>query len=62
VGHVACMEETRIAYKILVGKLEGKGPLWRNKFSWEDNIRLDFTEIGWKVVDWINLTQDKGQW
>jgi hypothetical protein len=27
VGHVACMEETRIAYKILVGKLEGKGPL-----------------------------------
>jgi hypothetical protein len=29
--HLACMGETRNAYKIFVGKLEGKRPLGRPK-------------------------------
>jgi hypothetical protein len=43
------------AYKILVGKREGKRPLGRPKRRWEDNIRMDIREIGWKGVDWTHL-------
>jgi len=49
----ACM--VRNAHKILVGKFEGKGPLGSPRRRWEDNIRLDLTEIGWEGVDWIHL-------
>jgi hypothetical protein len=40
-GHVVRMEEKRDAYKILVGKREGKIPLGRPWHRWEDNIRMD---------------------
>jgi hypothetical protein len=45
------MVQMRNAYNILVGKPEGKKPLGRPKRRWEDNIRKDLTEIGWKSVD-----------
>jgi hypothetical protein len=45
-GHVARMGEKRIAYRILVGKPEGKRPLKRPRRRWEDNIRMDLREIG----------------
>jgi hypothetical protein len=41
------MEERRGAYRILVGKPEGKGPLGRLRRRWEDNINMDFQEMGW---------------
>jgi hypothetical protein len=44
-GHVARMEEGRSAFKMLIGKPTGKGPLKRSRSSWEDNIRLDLKEI-----------------
>jgi hypothetical protein len=44
-----------------VGKPEGKIPLGRPKYRWEDNIKMD-TEIGWGSMDWINLAQDRDQW
>jgi hypothetical protein len=50
------------AYKILVGKLEGKRPLGRPKCRWEDNIRMDLREIGWGGMDWSDLAQDRDQW
>jgi hypothetical protein len=40
------VEEVRNACKILVRKLEGKRPLGRPKRRWEDNIRMDFREVG----------------
>jgi hypothetical protein len=40
-GNVACMGEMRNAYKILVGKPEGKRPLRRTRHRWENNIRMD---------------------
>jgi hypothetical protein len=49
--HVACMGEMRNAYKILVRKSEGKRPFGRPRPRWEDNIRMDLTEIWWEVVD-----------
>jgi hypothetical protein len=38
--------EIRNAYKIVVGKPEVKTPLGRFRCRWEDNIRIDLTEIG----------------
>jgi hypothetical protein len=50
------------AYRILVRKSEGKRPLERPRRRWEDNIRMDFRDIGWGGMDWINLAQDRDQW
>jgi hypothetical protein len=62
VGHVACMEEERKVYKVLVGKPEGKRPLGRPRNRWEDGIRMDLREIGLGGVDWIRLSQDRDRW
>jgi hypothetical protein len=40
-GHVACMGEGRGAYRILVGRPEGRRPLGRPRRRWEDNIKMD---------------------
>jgi hypothetical protein len=40
-GHVARMGEKRNAYRILVGKPEGKRPLGRPRRRWVDNIKMD---------------------
>ena len=37
-GHVACMGEKRVAYRVLVGKPEEKRPLGRPRRRWKDNI------------------------
>jgi hypothetical protein len=37
----------RGAYRILVGKPEGKRALGRPKRRWVDNIKMDLTETGW---------------
>jgi hypothetical protein len=54
--------EKRNAYRILVGKPEGKRPLGRPRLRWEDNIRMDLREIGGDGMDWIDLAQDRDQW
>jgi hypothetical protein len=61
-GHVARMGEKRKAYRILVGKPEGKRPMGRPRRRWVDNITMDLGEIGWDGVDWIDLAQDRAQW
>jgi hypothetical protein len=40
------MGEKRNTYRILLGRPEGKGPLGRPRHCWEDNITMDFKEIG----------------
>jgi hypothetical protein len=55
VGPVARMVESRTAYRISVGKPEGKRRLGRPKRWWVDNIKIDIREIGWGGVDWISL-------
>jgi hypothetical protein len=47
---------------MLVGKSEGKRPLERPKSRWMNIIKLDLEEIGWSVMDWIDLAQDRDQW
>jgi hypothetical protein len=56
------MGQTRNAYRILVGKPEGKRPLGRSRRRWVDNIKIDLKEIWWDGVDWIDLAQDRDQW
>jgi hypothetical protein len=56
------MGAKRNAYRILVGKPEGKIPLGRPRRSWVDNIKMDFREIGLDGMDWIDLVQDRDQW
>jgi hypothetical protein len=58
-GHVGCVGETRGAYRILVGKSEGKKPLGRPRHRWEDNIEFDLEEVGWGRMDWVDLAQDR---
>jgi hypothetical protein len=54
--------EKRNAYRILVGKPDGKRTLGRPKHRWVDNIKMDLREVGWDGGDWIDLAQDRDQW
>jgi hypothetical protein len=61
-GHAAQMGERRHAYRILVGKTEGKEPLRRPRRRWVDNIKMDLRELEWDGTDWIDLAQDRDRW
>jgi hypothetical protein len=61
VWHVGKLGEMRNAYSLLVRKPEGKRPR-RPRRKWVDNIKMDLLDIGWGVVDWIGLVQDRDRW
>jgi hypothetical protein len=56
------MKEKGNAYRLLLGKAEGKRPLGGLRFKWENNIKIDLWEIGWSGLDLIDLALDRGQW
>jgi hypothetical protein len=58
---VAYMGQMRTAYNVLIRKPEGKRLHERTRCIWEDNIRMDLREIGWEVLYWTHLAQDKDQ-
>jgi hypothetical protein len=61
-GHVARRGKKRNAYRLLVGKPEGKRPLGRPRRRLVDNIRMDLGEVGCGDVDWIGLARDRNRW
>ena len=61
-GHVARVEEGRGVHKVSVGKPEGKRPLGRPRFRWEDNIKMDLKEVGKDCGDWMELAQNRDRW
>jgi hypothetical protein len=61
-GHVARIGERRDVYRVLVGRPEGERPLGRPRRRWEDNINMDFREIGIDGANWIQLVQARVQW
>jgi hypothetical protein len=56
------MVKKRNAYRILVGNPEEKRPLGRPRRRWVENIEIDFRELGWDGMNWIELAQDRDQW
>jgi hypothetical protein len=55
-GHVARLGYKRNAYRLLVGKPEGRRSLERPRRRWVYNIKMDLGEIEWDGVEWIDLT------
>jgi len=56
--HVARMGERRVAYRVLVGKPEGKRPLGRPRRRWEENIKVDLQkqDVGlWIGSSWLRI-------
>jgi hypothetical protein len=43
----------RVAYRVLLGKPEGKTPLGRSMHRWEDNNKMDLRE--WDGGPWTGL-------
>jgi hypothetical protein len=56
------MGETRGAYRVLVGKPEGKRPLGRPRRRWEQNNKMVVQEVGCGVMDRIGLAQYRDRW
>jgi hypothetical protein len=54
--------EKRNAYRLLVGKPEGRRPLGGPRHRCLGNNRMDLVEVGWGDLDWISLAQDKDRW
>jgi hypothetical protein len=46
----------------MVGKPVGKRPLGRQKCRLVDNIKMVLREIGWGVMDWVDLGQVRNRW
>jgi hypothetical protein len=61
-SQVARMGEKKNAYRLLVGKTEGKRSLGRPRRRWVDNIRMGPGDVGWGDVDLIGLAQDRNRW
>jgi hypothetical protein len=58
-GHVGSMGEMRGAYRILVGRSEGKVLLGRPRDRWEDNIKLIFQKLdgdAWTGSIWLKIS------
>jgi len=56
------MGKGRGVYRVLVRKPEGKRPLGTTRSRWEDNIKIDFQEVGCRGMDWIEMGEDRGMW
>ena len=54
--------EMRGAYRILVGKPEGKRPLVRPRRKCKDNNKMDLQEGGWEGMVWTDLAQIRYGW
>jgi hypothetical protein len=61
-GACSAYGRRRGVYRVLVGKPEGKRPLETLRRRWEDNIKIDFQEVGFGGTDWVELTQDRDMW
>jgi len=49
-------------YKVLVGKPGGNETTWKTGRRWEDSIKMDLQDMGWRVMEWIYLVQDRVRW
>jgi hypothetical protein len=61
-GHEAGIGEKRNAYRIFVGKPEGKRPQGTLRHRWVNNIKIDLRRVGWGGMNWIDLAQNGDRW
>jgi hypothetical protein len=61
IGRECSTHEEKHAYRIFVGKPEGKRPPGRPRRGWMDNIKMYLRKTGWGGMDWIDLAQDRDQ-
>jgi len=54
--------DRRGAYRVLVGRPEARRPLGRPSLRWDDNIKMDLQDVGWRGVDWIAVAEDRDRW
>jgi hypothetical protein len=58
VVYTSVLGDRRSAYRILVGRPEGKRRLGKPKREWDDNIKMNYQNVGWGSLDWPVLAQD----
>ena len=61
-GRLERMGDRRGAYRVLVGRPEGKRPLGIPRRRWVDNIKTGLREMGGGGLEWIDLAQDRDRW
>ena len=62
-GHVARMEEGRMAKAVMLGKPEGRRPPGRPRLRWEDNVKRDLSLLGVEAVEqWCEVAGDRAEW
>jgi hypothetical protein len=61
-GACSAYGQSRGVYSVLVGKPEVKRPLRRPRRRWQDNNKMYLQEMGCRVMDWIELAQDRDRW
>jgi hypothetical protein len=61
-GACSTYGEKRGMYRVMVGKSEGKRPLGRPRYRWEDNIKMNLQEARCRGTHRIELAQDRDRW
>jgi hypothetical protein len=61
-GHVARMGDRRGAYRVLMGRPDGKRSRGIPGRRWGDNIKINIQDVEWGGVDWIAVAQDRDRW
>ena len=58
---MARMGDRRGAYNFFMGGHDGKGPLGRPRCRWQNNIKVNLTEIGWEGVQVTGVAEGRGK-
>ena len=58
-GHVARICDRRGVYRALMGETGGKRQVGRPRRRWKGNIKMDLQEMECRVMDWIELAQER---
>jgi hypothetical protein len=58
----ALVSHRRGAYRVLVGITDRKRPLGKPRRRYQNNFKTDLQEVGWLVMDYNVLAQDRVRW
>ena len=61
-GHVARMGRVEVYTGLWWGNVKKGDHLEDLRRKWEDNIKMDLQEVGYRGMYWIELAQDRDRW